>query len=84
MKIIHIHFEVRAVNTRGVHTLDTLGWLGVTRKILDYDFTLFASAILADEAIYFDNSIFAQILHKHEECGMSLLNTSSFRLFRKA
>ena len=42
------------------------------------DCTLFASAISADEAILFDNSsIFSQVSHKHEDCGMSLLNTSS-------
>ena len=47
--------------------------------------TLFASAILADEAIPLDNSsTFLQISHKHEDCGMAVLNTSSFRLFRKA
>ena len=79
MKIIHIQFKVRAVNTSGVHTSGVLH-----EKSSINDCALFASVILADEAIHFDNNcIFSQISDKHEDCGMPLLNTRSFRLFRK-
>ena len=63
-----------------IHSAD---WVFHEKSLIN-DRTLFAAAILADEAIPFDNSsIFSQILHKHEDCGMSLLNRSSFRLLEK-
>ena len=52
-----------------IHSVD---W-ALDEKSSINDCTLFGTAILADKAIPFDNnSVFSQISHKHEECGMSL------------
>ena len=77
-------FNSRSEQLTPVECIRPVDWVLHKKSTINYC-TLFASAILAGEVIPFDNSsIFLQISHKHENCGMALLNTSSFRLFRKA
>ena len=77
-------FNSRSEQLTHVECIHSVDWVLHEKFSINYC-ALFASAILAYEAIPFDNSsIFSQISHKHEDCGMSLLNRSSSRLFRKA
>ena len=74
-------FNSRSDELTHVECIHSVDWVLHEKSWINYC-TLFASAILAYEAIPFDNSsIFSQISHRHEDCGMSLLNTSSFTSF---
>ena len=77
-------FNSRSEQLTHVECIHSVDWVLHEKSSIN-DCTLFASVILADEAIPFDDSsIFSQISDRHEDCEIALLNKSSFQLFRKA